>query len=390
MPPQSAPRLVLTDADGRLRLLAVHESGTHTDVYPVVEPGSVEDGPLPRLSWPVPLADGRVLVSATTPAGQPALYLLAPGRRAPQLIYRPPPGMPAEIAPGVPHYANPSPDGRAVTLATPGERALVLLLLDLEIGGDGTEVLRGAPLFSVWSPRGDVQLIHAGPTIHRMDRTPAPMLTTVGLNSVDLRVPAWSPDGQLFATIRHGESRNAVVLLDRDGRHAARIGAVQGTAALGWSPRGDLIGVSPMNAVGAYSGIDLIDVRASETRTLVKDRLFLWAWSPDGRRIAYLRPAGTEGQIAWRVVSLDGRPPFTSAAFYPGPLFLVLISFFDQYLQTHRLWSPDGRYLVAAGRIAVNGPPSDLWGGNVLLLDASGKQPLAAIARGEIAAWLPG
>ena len=389
MPTRQTPRIALTDAAGRLRVLAVHETDTPTDVTPPVDPSQVEEGPLPRLSWPVWLADGRVLVSATTAAGRPGLYALDPTRAEATLLYRPPPGLPAEIAPAVPHFAYPSPDGRHVALATPGNDALVLMLVDTEQPGDPPEVTRGAPIFTTWSPGGDALLVHTGTVIHRMDRADPSTLTTVGLNSVDLRVPAWSPDGRLFATVRHGETRNAVVLLDRAGKHVARVGAVAGPAVLAWSPRGDAIALSRQTGMGGFEGIDLIDIRTSETRVLVRDRLLLWLWSPDGRRLAYLRRANTEGALAWRVMHLDGRPPLASAPFYPGPLFTILLSFFDQYLLTHRLWSPDGRTLVAAGRIAVNGPPANLWGGSILLFDTAGGRPLRALCPGEIASWQP-
>ncbi|MGH2587558.1 MAG: TolB family protein [Dehalococcoidia bacterium] len=383
------PRLALTDAAGRLRVLAVHEAETIVDVAPPLDAAQVEEGPLPRFCWPTWLADGRLLISVTTSAGRPGMYLLEPGSTGATLLYRPPPGRPAEIAPAVPHHANPSPDGRYIALATPGDPALTLMLVDVDLGGDPPEVARGMPIFTAWSPNSDSLLVHAGTVIQRMDRGAASALTTVGLNAVDLRVPAWSPDGQHFATVRHGEIRNAVVLLDRTGRHVARVGAVGGAAALAWSPDGGTLAVSSQSAVGSFEGIDLIDVRSSETRTLIRDRVLLWLWSPEGRRIAYLRRAGSEGQLAWRVLSLDGRPPISGAMFYPSPAFAVLVAFFDQYLLSHRLWSPDGRYLLAAGRIAVNGPPRELAGGSVLLFDTAGGRPLRPLCTGEIASWQP-
>jgi dipeptidyl aminopeptidase/acylaminoacyl peptidase len=389
MPTDSPPRLALTDATGRLRVIAVHESETPADVVPPLDGAQVEEGSLPRLSWPVWLADGRLLVSATTAAGRPGLYVVEQGQPRARLVYRPPPGLPHEIAPAVPHYVNPSPDGRYAALATPADRALALLLVDTELPGSPPEITRGAPIFTSWSPSADMLLIHAGSVVQRMERTSPTALTTVGLNSVDLRVPAWSPDGRLWATVRHGEIRNAVVLLDREGRHVARVGAVEGAAALAWAPGGGLLAVSRQTTAGYFDGIDLIDARTSEARPLVRDRLLLWLWSPDGRRIAYLRRAGGEGQLAWRIVGLDGRTVLTSAAFYPGPLFAIVVAFFDQYLLSHRLWSPDGRYLIATGRIATNGPPPNAWGGFVLLLDTTGSRPLRALCSGEIAGWQP-
>lgn len=389
MPVEQQPRLALVDAAGRLRVLGVHESETIADVVQPLDAAQVEEGPLPRLLWPTWLADGRLLVSATTASGRPGLYVVEPGKDRHTLIYRPPPGLPEEIAPSVPHFAYPSPDGRYVALATPADRALALMLVDVDLPGTPPEVLRGAPIFTAWSPTGDALLVHAGSVIQRIDRVAPTNLTTVGLNSIDIRVPAWAPDGALFATIRHGEIRNAVVLHDREGKHVARVGAVAGAAALAWAPGGRLLAASTQSTVGHHDGIDLIDVRKPETQEFVRDRLLLWTWSPDGRRIAYLRRAGNEGQLAWRIAHLDGRPTITSGPFYPSTLFTILIAFFDQYLLAHRLWSPDGRYLLSAGRIAEDGPPRELWGASIITFDTAGGRPLRALCPGEIAAWQP-
>lgn len=387
-PGARSPRLAVTDRGGRLRVLAVQPSGLVADVVPPVDAGALEEGPLPRLSWPVWLGS-RLLVSATTPTGRPALYLLDPGKPGGTLLYRPPPGLPPAIAPGVPFYVNPAPDGRRAVVAAPAENALAALLPDTGLGGDPPEIIRGAPLFTAWAPAGDALLLHAGSTVHRMERADPATLTTIALNSVDLRVPAWSPDGRTIATIRHGETRNAVVVIGRDGRHLARVGAVEGSGVLAWSPRGDLLAVSgARRGGGGLNSIDLIDVRAASTRQLIADDpLVLWLWSPDGQRIAYLRRAGGEGQLAWRIVGLDGTATAASGPFYPGSLFSVVIAFFDQYLLSHRLWSTDGRFLLAAGHVAHNGPPSVLTGGNILLFDTAGGRPLLPICSGEIAGW---
>src|SRR5262249_13899715 len=155
-------------------------------VMPTLEASAVEEGALPRLSWPAWLGHDRLCVSATTADGRPAIYALEPGKPGKTLLYRPPPGLPAEIAPALPHYLNPSPDGRHAALATPGDGALTLFMLDAEQPGSPPELTRGAPLFSCWAPSGDALLVHAGAIIHRVDRDAPEAITTVGLNSVDI------------------------------------------------------------------------------------------------------------------------------------------------------------------------------------------------------------
>lgn len=374
-----------------MRVLAVQPETQPVDVSPPLDAAELEDGPLPRVTWPTWLQDGRLLLTVTTPEGRPSTYLAGADPRDRQLVYRAPAGAPIQIAPGVPYFASPSPNSRHIAFSVPDRDALALHFVELaDTDRPPAELARGAPLFTTWSPKGDALLIHAGSVIHSLSASDPGSLTTIGVNSVDLRVPAWSPDGAMIATVRHGETRNAIVLIDRRGKHLARIGAVRGSAALAWSPAGDQLAVTGATGRGGYAGIELISVRDGETRTLTKEPVLMMLWSPDGARLAYLRRIGGEGQVGWRVITLADGPVRSSGGLYPGPLFGVLMSFFDQYLLTQRLWSPDGRYLLAAGRIATNGPPADLWGGSILLWDSITGAPLRSLCPGELASWQPG
>jgi Tol biopolymer transport system component/DNA-binding winged helix-turn-helix (wHTH) protein len=69
------------------------------------------------------------------------------------------------------------------------------------------------------------------------------------------------------------------------------------------------------------------------------------AWSPDGRRLAYLRFKGSEGSIV--VASLEPRQERVVASVFPGRYGI---------LNRHLDWSPDGRWLVIDDAEAARKP----------------------------------
>ena len=72
-------------------------------------------------------------------------------------------------------------------------------------------------------------------------------------------------------------------------------------------------------------------------------------WSPDGQKLAYLHQVATEESwLQWRVVDLTTGVERGYNVFTPSYQMRYVIASFDQYAQSHRFWSPDGRYLVYA------------------------------------------
>jgi hypothetical protein len=60
---------------------------------------------------------------------------------------------------------------------------------------------------------------------------------------------------------------------------------------------------------------------------------------------------------------------------------LYLLAYFDQYSQSHQIWSPDSRYLVYGERV-------DGGGSSVKILDTSAEAPVPfTVADGEIGIW---
>jgi Tol biopolymer transport system component len=155
---------------------------------------------------------------------------------------------------------------------------------------------------------------------------------------------AWTPDGKLIAFAEQAERPHGCGLgiVASDGRDARTIAQPTGNRSLcitvSWSPDGHLLAVERFepSAVGLYrrSGSDVRLVR------VVKD-VDTSAWSPDGKRLAYLR----NGSVLW-LADAKGE--------HPRRIGLAL-----EYA-----WSPDGTELaVAHGRAnPATGPgPTVIW-----------------------------
>src|SRR5690606_32383728 len=98
----------------------------------------------------------------------------------------------------------------------------------------------------------------------------------------------------------------------------------------------------------------VLDLLTGERDVIAAEPTAGFFWSPEGRRLAALVLAGP-GQLPW-VVS-DGEQVARLAPFRPCPGWLEeVLPFFEQYAQSHAVWSADGTQLVAPA-LGADGSP---------------------------------
>jgi Tol biopolymer transport system component len=239
-------------------------------------------------------------------------------------------------------YLCPSPCGRYLSHLSPGPLGLELAVSDIATG-ELRVLERGQPLFWSWSPDSSQIAVHVAQRvlILPVDGGPSRLLTETAGPFV---APWWMPDasvaiGMEEKIVSHGPDGLVTPLvpsapagrfaLDPDGRRLALVDVVEGVICL-----------------------VVVDLLTGERSIVATERTAGFFWSPDGRQLAALVLAGPN-EVQW-IVS-DGDAVERLAPFRPGVAWArEVLPFFEQYAQSHAVWSADATMLVAPA-IDANG-----------------------------------
>jgi TolB protein len=337
----------------------------------------------------------RLCVSVLYPVGpnQPGatLVLVELNGEQPRTLYAGVPGLGGTIAPGLPHYANWSPDGTRIALLTHMPAGLTLFLLGVEPAVESAVVISGAPLFTAWSPDGQTLLVHRGSDLLRMNVGTAPELESITGNMRAFQMPAWSPAGDRFAIIRRRGGIASLNLMDLQGRDVGVHGVPGRFGALAWSPTGDRLAFAALESDRPmrYRGLWLDALDGSDARMPFDEILTAYFWARDGRRLAFLTPSFSHRRLNWNVFGLEDRHVMRFASFYPAPEFSVILNFFEQYAVSHRFWSPSGDALVLNGSIPLNGTPPELLDSHIYVQPVGANQAPRSVGLGIHPSWAP-
>jgi hypothetical protein len=134
-------------------------------------------------------------------------------------------------------------------------------------------------------------------------------------------------------------------------------------------------------------------------RQVTRNAAIAFFWSPDSQRLALLTPSLEEQgpstrygglaapliqeprlQFRWWLADMADGELRPLAAFQPTRSFLLIIPYFDQYAQSIRFWSPEGRYLVYSDQETRE--QAGIW-----VVDSIGEEPPRRLADGTLAVW---
>jgi TolB protein len=313
-----------------------------------------------------------------------------------------------------PFYLFWHPDGKVVSFLADeaGDISLRDAAADgsMPVDGSGTGALirKGSPFYFDWVG-SDRLFAHIG------DGADA-FLGVIGIDGKPVgaafpspgsfRSPDVSADGKYVGYVRAGKAgTDAVVAATIDGSSEQSMPVV-GLTAVGFSPTDDVLAsIGSPRPVESSPGIPLgplrlLDARTGGVRTLLDGEVITFDWSPDGKTIAAIRvvpvdaPASSAGTglssastspgpsaspratIAIHLAFVDvatGRlrsdPEIAPASRYTNQV----LTYFDQYALSHRMWSPDSSTLLVPQVDASGATRTDVFypdGGDPKPLDA--------------------
>jgi Tol biopolymer transport system component len=362
------------------------------------------------LAYPTWSPDGRRLayiVQRQTGEGiESSLYAVPSGGDEPTQLYA------STESPAF--YLYWSPDSRYVSFLTQEASTLALRLAPADGSDDARVLEQGSPFYWSWAPGGDELFMHIGGA-RRFSEDARLAIVSPEADASSTRLehapasfqsPAWSPDGNriLFA----GEDENggqALYLRERVSGSLEKLINVSGFVGFNWSPDGQWIAwhqienleEAPLGDVFVMPvpGTDEAD---SHARQVNREPTVAFFWSPDSKRLALLVPSLEDGPstnrgglgapliqgpqllLRWWIAQVPEGEPRPLVAFRPTREFLMIIPYFDQYAQSIRFWSPDGRYLVYSDRESAQ--VAGIW-----LADVEAQEPPRRLGDGTLGVW---
>lgn len=303
-------------------------------------------------------------------------------------------------APFPPFYFYWSPDSSRLAYLSNWNRSDNLQSMALrlvEIGSDeagmrkltARTLAEGQPFYFSWSPDSQRLLTHVGNEqldLREIDGGAQSLPVTSG----EFAAPQWSFDGNELIYAINEDDLQKLIITDIDGNRLREITDYDARITFGLSPSAGgepgklayVVTEDSRSGVAALGPLYVVDLATQATRELSSGPVIAFFWSPDGERLAYLtleRGAGA-AQSRWYV--WDGNQSRAYDAIRPSARFLQqYLTFFDQYAQSMRIWSPDSRAFTYAG--ANSEGVSGIW------VQMVGEAEPVLVDQGMFAAWSP-
>lgn len=254
---------------------------------------------------------------------------------------------------------------------------------------------QGWPFYFAWGENGRFILGHVGRAKQddpqqRLVKYDVALGTSLEVeqSTGTFLAPVWSPSREEWVAVFTDDESTQLVRIVADEPMPLATAGKEQEIAFNWSPDGSQIAymIRGQETDPFYGPLHLYDPVSETTRILTAPGFHPLAffWSPNGEQLAYLAwiPLGNNDWAQWRVVDLSTGQDQGFEQFHPTPAMRFVLQSFNQYGQSHRLWSPNGRYLVYAARDFFS--TEAIW-----LIDTWGDKDAAPIfvSEGSLAFW---
>lgn len=244
----------------------------------------------------------------------------------------------------------------------------------------------GQPSYFSWAPDSRQLLTHIGnqrTSIRSIDGTNTPLSEESG----GFSAPQWVANGAGITYAVNQGNQQALVLSDLEGSQIQEITTYSNQIIFSVSSTSRYFAYStedPASIQNSASGLYVVDIDSMQTQEVSSEPGIGFIWSPDGEKLAYMVLEEVEGKTAvrwyvWRAADSSVQQYDT---FIPSRTFLQnYLPFFDQYVQSMTLWSPDSSAFVYAGNGSSGG--SSIW------VQQLAEEKAEEVGEGVFAAWSP-
>lgn len=272
-------------------------------------------------------------------------------------------------------------------LYTAAGGSLALRRVRVDGGVTIEELSEGGPHYWDWSPDG-ASMVWArfGTELSIYDADNNEISETFDDRLGFQRAVDWSPvDDRLLAAVRSPGQLNDLMIFE-DGERLVLAEDFPGLVSFEWSPDGTQVAYLDEQR----ATLTVADARSGETIGTAPHNAFAFFWAPDSTRLAYLTVTqveesgdvlasmqGSVPRLQWVVFSPRTGRSARLATFLPTRETIYYLRFFDQFSRSHRLWSPDSRY-ITYGEVLQDGRSV------ISLLDTTAPSTVRTLMEGQI------
>jgi TolB protein len=284
-----------------------------------------------------------------------------------------------------------------------GNGRTVLDILDADGSLLHGDVAQAGSLFIAWEPDGLRLAAHADDRLLRVDADGS--TADLGAVGTEFFAPKWIPSTGEILLVTDVEGSSTIVRRSIDGADSLRsLGPASGprlgisvspdgtVAAISRNfdaendPAAERIGLLPQTATTRSGSVEILDLETGEL-VEVFTGFTLWVeWNPQGTHLLIYEANVAAGTGTWwvheHVPGQDPAPALEIVAFTPTPIFeSSYLVFADQFIESPRLWSPDGTQFVYAELTDV--------GSLIRTADADAFATPGIVGAGEVGFWSP-